>query len=202
MSFFYPLFGYALLNLGLCAAATLAVCGFGSWALVVPCGLPRQISLFPQPPHKQKCAPRWEKALDHSLFHNPTLCTNKHVVQICHFSLSAAADGLTDDSGEGRTSPLNGDAQSWNGIDRSHSRAIQWISFFLRKTLNSCLRKTHGKKGMEKSEKSCDGLPSSPKSKQGGKGFGILPISTTVTPPFEYFGGGGHFTSCVPSYRW
>ena len=27
---------------------------------------------------------------------------------------------------------------------------LQWISFFLRKTLNSCLWKTHGKKGMEK----------------------------------------------------
>ena len=27
---------------------------------------------------------------------------------------------------------------------------LQWISFFLRKTLNSRLRKTHGKKGMEK----------------------------------------------------
>ena len=56
---------------------------------------------------------------------------------------------------------------------------IQWISFFLRKTLNSRLRKTHGKKGMEKYEKSCDGLPSSPKSKRGGQAFGILAIPTT-----------------------
>ena len=56
---------------------------------------------------------------------------------------------------------------------------MQWISFFLRKTLNSRLWKTHGKKGMEKYEKSCDGLPSSPKSKRGGQAFGILAISTT-----------------------
>ena len=55
---------------------------------------------------------------------------------------------------------------------------LQWISFFLRKTLNSRLWKTHGKKGMEKYEKSCDGLPSSPKSKRGGQAFGILVIST------------------------
>ena len=32
---------------------------------------------------------------------------------------------------------------------------------------------------MEKYEKSCDGLPSSPKSKRGGQAFGILAISTT-----------------------
>ena len=56
---------------------------------------------------------------------------------------------------------------------------VQWISFFLRKTLNSRLWKTHGKKGMEKYEKSCDDLPSSPKSKRGGQAFGILAISTT-----------------------
>ena len=40
--------------------------------------------------------------------HNPTLSANKHVVQICRSSLSAAADGLADGSGERRTSPVNG----------------------------------------------------------------------------------------------
>ena len=40
--------------------------------------------------------------------HNPTLSANKHVVQICRSSLSAAADGLADGSGERRTSLVNG----------------------------------------------------------------------------------------------
>ena len=40
--------------------------------------------------------------------HTPTLSANKHVVQICRSSLSAAADGLADGSGERRTSPVNG----------------------------------------------------------------------------------------------
>ena len=40
--------------------------------------------------------------------HNPTLSANKHDVQICRSSLSAAADGLADGSGERRTSPVNG----------------------------------------------------------------------------------------------
>ena len=40
--------------------------------------------------------------------HNPTLSANKHVVQICRSTLSAAADGLADGSGERRTSPVNG----------------------------------------------------------------------------------------------
>ena len=60
-----------------------------------------------------------------SSFYNPTLsATSTHAVQICRFSLSAAADGLADDSGERRTSPFNGDAQSWNGIERSLGRAV------------------------------------------------------------------------------
>ena len=50
--------------------------------------------------------------------HNPTLSANKHVVQICRSSLSAAADGLADSSGERRTSPFN-------GTERSLSRAVQ-----------------------------------------------------------------------------
>ena len=55
MSFFDPfLFGYALLYLYLCAAATVAVCDFDSWALVVRCGLPTSnLSLFPATPFKQ-----------------------------------------------------------------------------------------------------------------------------------------------------
>ena len=148
--------------------------------------------LFPQPPLKQQCAPRWVKAWDRRLFtiqrspristswkftapryrlpcrlfrwasnlafqqhwkiaqscrshkdevsaisattfatalslsiahdgrkhkHNPTLSANKHVVQICRSSQSAAADGLADGSGERRTSPVN-------GIERSLSRAV------------------------------------------------------------------------------
>ena len=40
--------------------------------------------------------------------HNPTLSANKQVVQICRSSLSAAADGLADGSGERRTSLVNG----------------------------------------------------------------------------------------------
>ena len=49
--------------------------------------------------------------------HNPTLYANKHAVQICRSSLSAAADGLADSSGERLTSPVN-------GIERLLSRAI------------------------------------------------------------------------------
>ena len=40
--------------------------------------------------------------------HNPSLSANKHVVQIRRSSLSAAADGLADGSGERRTLPVNG----------------------------------------------------------------------------------------------
>ena len=40
--------------------------------------------------------------------HNPTLSANKHVVKSCRSSLSAAADGLADGSGERRTSFVNG----------------------------------------------------------------------------------------------
>ena len=40
--------------------------------------------------------------------HNRTLSANKHVVQICRSSLSAAADGLADGSGERQTSLVNG----------------------------------------------------------------------------------------------
>ena len=46
------------------------------------------------------------------------------------------------------------------------------------------------KKVRKKYEKSCDGLPSSPKSKRGGQAFGILAISTA--PILEDFGGHFH----------
>ena len=45
------------------------------------------------------------------------------------------------------------------------------------------------KKVWKKYEKSCDGLPSSPKSKRGGQAFGILAISTTPI----FWGLWGHF---------
>ena len=89
-----------LLYLGGCAVATVAVCGLaaGLWCLTAGCHV--KSPLFPQPPLKQKCAPRsrWEKAymrrhtykLDRRLFHNPTLSANKQVVQICRSALSAA----------------------------------------------------------------------------------------------------------------
>ena len=181
-----------VLQVGRCAVATVAVCGFGSWSLVFDCGMPRQISPLPPTPsgrsvlhdhdgrkhtwesiHTSKtvvfftiqrspristsykfAAPRyrlpcrlyrWASNLTFqrhgslrraviiktkslpisattfrtalSLYiahdgrkhkHNPTLSANKHVLQICRSSLSAAADGLADGSGERRTSPLNG----------------------------------------------------------------------------------------------
>ena len=54
-------------------------------------------------------------------FYNPTPSANKH---ICRFSLSAAFNGLANGSGEHRTTPFNGNAQSWNGIKMSPSRAV------------------------------------------------------------------------------
>ena len=153
----------------------------GLWCFTAGCHV--KSPLFPQPPLKQKCAPRWEKALDRRLFttqrpprrstpykfaapryrlpcrlfrwasnltfsgierslsravviktkslpvssttfptalslhivhdrrkhkHNPTLSENKHVVQIYRSSLSAAADGLAEGSGERQTLPVNG----------------------------------------------------------------------------------------------
>ena len=59
-----------------------------------------------------------------SSFYNPMLSANKHVVQFCRFPLSAAADGLADGPGELRTSPFNGNEQSWNSIERSLGRAV------------------------------------------------------------------------------
>ena len=93
------LFGYVLIYLGRCAVATGAVCGFGSWSLVFDCGMPRQISpLPPTPSQTEVCSmitmgesiQSIHTSKTRRLFHNPTLSANKHVVQICRFSLSAA----------------------------------------------------------------------------------------------------------------
>ena len=45
------LLGYVLLYFGHCVVTTVAVCGFGNWALVFHCGLPRKISPLPPTPH-------------------------------------------------------------------------------------------------------------------------------------------------------
>ena len=114
-------FGYVLLYLGHCTVTTVAVCGFGSWALVFHCGFPRQISsLHPTPSQTEVCSTIGE-SIRLSSFHNPTLSANKHVV-FCRSSLSAAADHLADGTDERRTSPFISDAQSGNG--RSLSRAV------------------------------------------------------------------------------
>ena len=110
---------YVQLYLGHCAVATVAVCGFATWALVFHCGMPRQISPLPPTPSWQTevCSTMGESIRPSSL-RNPTPSAKKHVVQICRSSLSAGADGLADGSGERRTSPVN-------GIERSLSRAVQ-----------------------------------------------------------------------------
>ena len=77
------LFGYVLLYLGHCAIATVAVCGFGSWALVFHCRLPRQISPLPQTPSQTEVCSTMGESIRPSSFHNPTVSANKHVVQIC-----------------------------------------------------------------------------------------------------------------------
>ena len=84
------LFGYVLHYLGHCAVATVAVCGFGSWALVFHCGLPRQISPLPPTPSQTEVCTTMGESIRPSSFHNPTLSANKHVVQIYRSSLSAA----------------------------------------------------------------------------------------------------------------
>ena len=111
------LFGYVLLYVGHCAVAKVAVCGFGSWALVFHCGMPHQISPLPPTPSQTEVCSTMGESIRPSSFHNPTLYANKHDVQICRSSLSAAAGGLADGSGERRTSPFN-------GIERSLNRAV------------------------------------------------------------------------------
>ena len=79
---------------------------------------------LPRNPSQTEVCSMMGESIRLSSFYNPTLSANKHVVQICHFSLSAGVDGLADGSGERRTSPFNGDAQSGNGIERSLRRAV------------------------------------------------------------------------------
>ena len=97
------------------------------WQLGFGVSLPAttsNFSLCPQhPSHTEMCSTMRE-SIRPSSFYNPTLSEKKHVVQFCSFWLSAAAVGLADCSGERRTSPFNGDAQSWNGFERSLSRAV------------------------------------------------------------------------------
>ena len=109
----HRLFGYVLLYVGHCAVATVAVCGFGSW------GMPHQISPLPHgpTPSQTEVSSTMGESIRPSSFHNPTLSANKHFVHICRSSLLAAADGLTDGSGDRRTSPFN-------GIERLLSRAV------------------------------------------------------------------------------
>ena len=84
------LFGHVLLYLGRCAVATVAVCGFGSWSLVFYCGMPRQISPLPPTPSQTEVCSTMGESIRPSSFHNPMPSANKHVVQICRSSLSAA----------------------------------------------------------------------------------------------------------------
>ena len=91
---------------------------FWQVVLVFHSGLPRQISPLPRIPQspltiKQSCAPRSIMTRP-STFHNPMLSANKHVVQICRSSQSAAVQTVHV---ERRTSPFN-------GIERSLSRAV------------------------------------------------------------------------------
>ena len=72
-----------------------------------------------------------------------------------------------------------GDHRPRNVSSAQYKRVVQWISFFLCKTLNSCPRKTHGKKGMEKIWKIMWWSALLPKIKWSDQAFGILPISTT-----------------------
>ena len=82
----------------------------GLWCFTAGCPPP------PTPSQTEACSTMGE-SIRPSSFHNPALLANKHVIQICRFSLSAAADGLADGSGERRTSPFN-------RIERSLSRAV------------------------------------------------------------------------------
>ena len=79
--------------------------------LVFHCGLPRRISPLP------RITPLKQTVLQHtrpSTFHNPMLSANKHVLQMCRSSQSAAVQTVQV---ERRTSPFN-------GIERSLSRAL------------------------------------------------------------------------------
>ena len=87
-----PLLGYALLYLCHYGVATVAVCGFGSWALAFHCGLPCQISPPTRSQTEASVCSTMEESTRSSSFYSLTLSANKHVIQICRYSLSAAAD--------------------------------------------------------------------------------------------------------------
>ena len=78
------------------------------------------LSLFPQPPLPNESVIRDGRKHKTIVF----LQSNTFREQAWRFSLLAAANGLENGSGELRASPFNGDAQSWNGIERSLSRAV------------------------------------------------------------------------------
>ena len=70
----------------------------------------------PDPPIPSQIDVCWRKHTRPSTFHNPMLSANKHVVQICRSSQSAAVQTVQV---ERQTPPLN-----FNGIERSLSRAV------------------------------------------------------------------------------
>ena len=111
------LFGFVLLYLGRCAVASVAVCGFGRWFWCFTAGCHVKSLLFPGSPNPLSNRPvlhDWRKHTRPSTFHNPMLSANKHVVQICRSSQSAAVQTVQV---ERRTSPFN-------GVERSLSRAV------------------------------------------------------------------------------
>ena len=94
-----------------------AVCGFGSWALVFHCGLPRQISrLPPTPSQTEVCSTMRESITCHKTV--VFLQTNALREEARRTNLPLLAIGCRAGcSGERRTS-------SFNGIERSLSRAV------------------------------------------------------------------------------
>ena len=86
----------------------------GLWCFTAGCHV--KSPLFPNPSQTEVCSTMGE-SIRSSSFHNRTHSANKHVIQTCGSSLSSVADGLADGSGEGQTSPFNGN-------ERSLSRAV------------------------------------------------------------------------------
>ena len=110
------LFGFVLLYLGRCAVATVAVfcCGFGKWFGVSLRVATSNLLSSPDPPIPSQTDVCWRKHTRPSTFHNPMLSANKHIVQICRSSQSAAVQTVQV---ERQTPPFN-------GIERSLSRAV------------------------------------------------------------------------------
>ena len=108
------LFAFVLLYLGHCAVATVAVCGFGSWSLVLHCGMPRQISPLPPTPLSNR------SALHEGRKHKTVVSSQPNALreEARHTNLPFLAIGCHADClGERRTSPFN-------GIERSLSFAV------------------------------------------------------------------------------